>query len=63
MARKIESLLRVIADMQMFSEGENIEQKQNISYLSNELTVADLDMIAAASQEPVISDFLKNEKK
>lgn len=61
MARKIESLLRVMSDMQCFESGDISAQKRILSYTPDELTEDELDLVAAATQEPNIPDFLRKE--
>lgn len=47
MARKIEQLLRVMADFQQFTDPEQMQEA-----FDDELSVTDLDFVAAAAQEP-----------
>jgi hypothetical protein len=49
MARKIEQLLRTMGDLHRFSENNNTVSKQ----ANDELMEEELDLIAAASYEPI----------
>ena len=62
MSRKIEKLLRIVSEMQILEKENNIEQNQVIQFMPDELTDSDLDMVAAASQAPNVSEFLKKDK-
>lgn len=61
MARKIESLLRIMSDMQCFENSDMSTQKQNLRYAPDVLSEKDLDFLYAATQETQIPNFLKKE--
>lgn len=63
MARKIESLLRVISDMQCFEDGDMSTQRRTIHLAPFELSEDELDMVVAAVQEPTITEFLREENQ
>ena len=63
MARKIESLLRIVSDMQYFENTEVSTQKKNICRAPDELFEEDLDMLYAAVQEPQLPNSLDKENK
>lgn len=62
MARKIESLLRVISDMQRFESAEWSTQNCPKYFPSDELTEDELDLVTAAVKEPAVPDFMRGEK-
>lgn len=63
MARKIETLLRVMSDMQRFEDGDMSTQRRTLQFAPNELSEEELDMVVAAAQEPSIPEFLKKENQ
>lgn len=63
MARKIETLLRVMSDMQRFEDGDVSTQRRTLQFAPNELSEEELDMVVAAAQEPSIPEFLKKENQ
>lgn len=62
MARKIEKLLHIVSEMQML-EKEDAMEKQAIQFMPGELVDSDLDMVAAALQEPNVPEFLRKDWK
>lgn len=63
MARKIETLLRVMSDMQRFEDGDMSTQQRTLQFAPNELSEEELDMVVAAAHEPSIPEFLKKENQ
>lgn len=63
MARKIETLLRTMSDMQRFEDGDMSTQRRTLQFAPNELSEEELDMVVAAAQEPSIPEFLKKENQ
>lgn len=63
MARKIETLLRIMSDMQRFEDGDMSTQRRTLQFAPNELSEEELDMVVAAAQEPSIPEFLKKENQ
>ena len=61
MSKKIEKLLRIVSEMQTLDKDISIEKSQVIPFFSDELTISDLDMVSAASQEPTLPECLKND--
>lgn len=62
MARKIEMLLRMVSDMRSLDQDPALSQKPSLSHAPNELTDAELDMVAAAVQDPKPMDFKKEKE-
>lgn len=59
MSKKIEQLLRIVSDMRSFEQGDTARQKQHLTLMPRELSDEELDLVAAASQNPKLPDFLK----
>ena len=62
MTKDIESLLRIISDLNRFEHGDCSIQKVPLSFIPGELTENELDLVAAASLEEHTSN-LPNRKK
>ena len=52
MERKIEKLPRIVGDMRMLEQDHCEEKENKVIDLFGELNETDLDLIAAAAQEP-----------
>ena len=63
MERKIESLLRVMSDMQRFENDDMSIHRRTLHSASNMLTEEELDMVIAATKEPNIPEFLRKENQ
>lgn len=61
MARKIEKLLRIVSEMQILEKENIIEKPLVIQFVPDELTLSDLDFVAAASQIPDLPKSLKED--
>lgn len=59
MSRKIEALLRVIADMEKFEKNDQFSTQIDGS---DELTLEELDLVAAAALDPMFFDKLASDK-
>lgn len=59
MAKRIEQLLHIVSDMRSFEQGDAARQKQLIPFMPRELSDEELELVAAASQNPTLPDFLK----
>ena len=60
---RVEKLLKLAADMEAFSDGEDALSRILRECTDDELELDDLDRIAAAASHPSYEQFLKNMEK